>query len=139
MWTSIDIETKQTKLGELPRNGSVREFLISEELVPAGAKEILVYATVLMGNQLYPQSDWHYKIYVEIDADKHEAAFYLYVHTDPNRDPKWNALNSDNVWLPIPHDRKLRVKRLFLKPAVTPPADIDGPYFYSDVRVVAYR
>lgn len=90
---------------------------------------------------MYPQSNWHYKISVEFDRSKHEAAFYLFAHTDPNREPKWNALHSDNVWLPMPYDRKLRVKRLFLKgvPGIPIPPDIGGPYFSGEIRVVPYR
>lgn len=140
MWTDIDIKRPETKLGELPRDGNTNVFTVPETLVPAAAdaKEILVYAWVLIGDQVYPGSDWHFKISVEIDSAQHEAAFYLYAHTDPNVAPKWNALNSDNVWLPMPPDRKLRAKRLFIKPGPTP-GNITGPYFYSEVRVVAYR
>ena len=146
MWTTIDIQNKKSFVGKFQKDRETEPFPLPE-IVPDSAKEILIYAWVWIGTGVYPQSNWHYKISVNDDSN-HEAAFYVYAHTDPNVTDKMNsfAINSDNFWLPMPPDRIVRVKRVFIRgelsvPEEPPeePPDIDGAYFDSEVRVIAYR
>jgi hypothetical protein len=140
MWTTIDSEFHNPPLGELPRDGNVLSLPLPPE-IPKTAKEILIYAWVFIGGEINPQNNWHYKIFVNIDEETHQAAFYLYARTDPNipNDPKFpaNTINSSNAWLPMPVDRQLRVRRISQKGGSEAP--IVGIYFRSEVRVVAYR
>ena len=113
---ALDIELKESFIGKLPRDDHTKSFSLPDKsIIPVGAKEILVYAWVWIGTDTYPQSNWHYKISVNIEESKHEAAFYLFAHTDPNVTVNSFAINSDSFWLPMPADRTLRVKRIFIK------------------------
>ena len=143
MWTNIDIVQKESFIGRLPRDSGTKSLpLPGKEIIPEGTKEILVYAWVWIGTGVYPQSNWHYKIFVDADNHGHVAAQYLYAHTDPNITVNSFAINSDTFWLPMPVDRTLRVERIFIKreagiPEEPPP--IGGPYFESEIRVIGYR
>ena len=142
MWIAIDIARKESFIEKLPRDGAPKTFrLPDEKIIPHGASEILIYAWVWIGTDVYPQSNWHYKISVDADNQGHEAACYLYAHTDPNVTANSFAINSDNFWLPMPPDRTLRVERIFIRGQQNVPEApaIGGPYFDSEIRVIGYR
>src|SRR6267378_3569816 len=113
MWTNIDIERKESLVGKLPRDDETWQLSLPDKtIIPGRAREILVYAWVWIGTDTYPQSHWHYKIFVDFvdgNQNKHEAAFYLFANTDPGVKVNSFAINSDNVWLPMPSDRTLKV------------------------------
>ncbi|MFO1434760.1 MAG: hypothetical protein U1F76_32545 [Candidatus Competibacteraceae bacterium] len=111
-------------LGSLPSGKSnILSYNIPDK-IPASAREIFIYAYV--ATDFVKGGEQGFKISVKLD-DSREAAFYLYTHTDTK--PGW-AYNSDNVWLPMPADREIRLQSL------------GEPLFGSwegGVKIIAYR
>jgi len=111
-------------LGSLPSGKSTTLSYKIPDKVPDTAREILVYAYIATN---FVKGGGHgFKISVKLDAAR-EAAFYLYAHADTK--PGW-AYNSDNVWLPMPADREVKLEAL------------GEPLFGSwdgSVKIIAYR
>ncbi len=93
-------------LGLLPANFNVEAvFPIPPAVVPRQATEILVYASVCCLPSA-PDTAGRYEIYVSQNRQGDRASFYLVLK--PYAGSQRNQ-NSDNVWLPMPPDRKLHV------------------------------
>ncbi len=134
MWTSC-----YYPLRDLPKDGKVIVCDLSQKVpkeILATADELLVYAWVVSG-QSYPiDASWHYKIFVEVGKKKLEAAFYLLAHTYPHQTLAY-SINSDNVWLPMPFDRKtLKVERKGTGLGIGDPISDN---FRGEVTIVGYR
>lgn len=112
------------ELGPLPsgKPGSLSYRLPAE--IPDSAQEILVYAYI--ATDLAKGGAHNFKIAVKTDGDS-EAAFYLYANPDTR--PGW-SYNSDNMWLPMPTDRELRI--------YTEETPLYGNWT-SAVKIIAYR
>jgi hypothetical protein len=127
VWTSIELPA----LGTLPKKkeANPREFLIPSE-IPYSAKEVLIYVWYSSG-EIAHDSQADYRIFVKIGASGKAVAFFLVrVHTYPQ---VAYSTNSDNVWLPMPKDRTLRVEyqgTIDFSDAIS---------FYSEVKILAYR
>lgn len=111
-------------LGALPSGKPNKITRKIPEIVPDTAREILVYSYVATS---YVKGGSHsFKIFVKASASN-EAAFYLY--SIANTQQGW-SYNSDNVWLPMPEDREIRV-------------ETDGEPLFgkweSGIRIIAYR
>lgn len=93
------------------------------------AKEILVYAWIAHGHGPFIEYDEDYKIFVT-PVPEQEAAFYLHIHSYDNM--SW-AYNSDNMWLPMPSDRQLKIQA---------PSNLiitAGGRINSGLKIIAYR
>lgn len=122
--TFINYQQVDITLGPLP-SGKPKELSYPlPESVPATAREILVYAYVAMN--YVKGGTQNFKIFVKVDATR-EAAFYLYAIANPQQE--W-SFNSDNMWLPMPKDRTLRLQ--------ANGEEVFGKW-ESGVRIVAYR
>jgi hypothetical protein len=111
-------------LGSLP---SGQPGKITKEIptnIPNEAQEILIYAYIATS---YVRGGKHsFKISVK-PSESQEAAFYLY--SVANMQQAW-SYNSDNVWLPMPNNRKI-----FLETTGSP---LFGSWD-SRVKIIAYR
>src|SRR5260370_1216305 len=91
-------------LGILPEDNNLVTYDIP--LTPTGDNEILVYAHIATGNMAAEHVREFY-IYID-DGSGNQAGFKLYAHSSPGG---W-TYNSDNVWLPLPFNRKLNAQLL---------------------------
>lgn len=111
-------------LGSLPSGGSGK---ITKEIpadIPNEAQEILIYAYIATN---YVRGGRHsFKVSVK-PSESQEAAFYLYAIA--NMQQEW-SYNSDNVWLPMPDNRKI-----FLETTGNP---LFGSWD-SRLKIIAYR
>lgn len=121
---SVNFFPTAINLGSLPSGKSTLLNYNIPDKIPDSAREIFIYAYI--ATDFVKGGDQGFKISVKLD-DSREAAFYLYTHA--NTKPGW-AYNSDNVWLPLPVDRKVRIQAL------------GEPLFGSwegGVKIIAYR
>ncbi|HVP50281.1 MAG TPA: hypothetical protein VMT56_03565 [Candidatus Bathyarchaeia archaeon] len=121
---SVNFFSTAINLGSLPSGKSAPLNYNIPDKIPDSAREIFIYAYI--ATDFVKGGDQGFKISVKLD-DSREAAFYLYTHA--NTKPGW-AYNSDNVWLPLPVDRKVRIQAL------------GEPLFGSwegGVKIIAYR
>lgn len=120
-------------LGLLPTNvGVATEFPIPRSVVPPTATEVLIYASVCCLPSA-PDGAGLYEIAVGRSPCGDQAAFTLLLKTYGSSQ---RNQNSDNVWLPLPFDRRLRVT-LTPHPSF-PKADFSG-HILSALRLIAYR
>lgn len=121
---SVNYYSTAIDLGSLPSGKSTTLSYKIPDQVPDTAREILIYAYI--ATDFVKGGERSIKIAVKLD-DSREAAFYLYAHADTK--PSW-AYNSDNVWLPMPADREVRLEVM------------GEPLFGSwkgGVKIIAYR
>ena len=121
---SVNYYPTAIDLGSLPSGKSTTLSYKIPAKVPDTAREIFIYAYI--ATDFVKGGERGFKISVKLD-DSREAAFYLYAHADTK--PGW-AYNSDNVWLPMPADREVKLEAL------------GEPLFGSwdgGVKIVAYR
>ena len=121
---SVNFFPTAIDLGPLPSGKSTLLNYNIPDKIPDSAREIFIYAYI--ATDFVKGGEQGFKISVKLD-DSREAAFYLYTHA--NTKPGW-AYNSDNVWLPLPVDREVRVQAL------------GAPLFGSwegGVKIIAYR
>lgn len=128
-WTHVNYS-----LGLLPANFNVEAaFPIPLSVAPKTATEILVYAAVCCLPSA-PDTAGRYEISVALDRHGSRASFFLLLK--PYAGSQRNA-NSDNVWLPLPSDRRLRVQ-LGAYNSRYPATNLSG-HILSALRLVAYR
>lgn len=72
------------------------------DTVPDNAKEVLVYVYFWSGNS-NPQTLSHFKIYTEEGDHKYEQ----YVALRSYRNTNFFNTNTDNLWFPMPSNRKI--------------------------------
>jgi len=121
---SVDYYPTAIDLGSLPSGKSTSLSYKIPDKIPDTAREIFIYAYI--ATDFVKGGEHGFKISVKLDASR-EAAFYLYAHADTK--PGW-AYNSDNVWLPMPGDREVKLEAL------------GEPLFGSwdgGVKIIAYR
>lgn len=128
-WTHVNYN-----LGLLPTNLNVEAtFPIPPSVVPREATEILVYASVCCLPSAPTFTAGRYEIYVSQNRRGDRASFYLVVKTYTGTQ---RNQNSDNVWLPMPPDRKLHV--VLGANSSFDATDLSG-HILSALRLVAYR
>ncbi len=121
---SVNYYSTTIDLGSLPSGKSTTLSYKIPDKIPDTAREIFIYAYI--ATDFVKGGEHGFKISVKLDASR-EAAFYLYAHADTK--PGW-AYNSDNVWLPMPADREIKLEAL------------GEPLFGSwdgGVKIIAYR
>jgi len=139
MWTSIDPDPAYHDNKQFPRDGRTTvEFEVPETI--ESAKEILIFAWIRIAGAINPTGAWYYKIFVRDYLMDPDAAFYMYVFTEANYNEATKYVSnyfSENMWLPMPFNRRIYVSRLSLHGDEDLP--IKGTYVYSQLRVVGYR
>ncbi len=101
-WTSVPL----TKIGQVNFRASGICIYDIPELIPNNAKEVLVYVYAQVGHSR-PTSTTHIKVYTEDRGN--EYAKYIGFRTF--RQDARNT-NSDNLWFPMPANRKVNLEIL---------------------------
>lgn len=89
------------------------------------ARQILVYAWAGTGSGFDPARHMEFKIFVEDREKFGEAGFYLRTYCN-YKSTVW-TYNSENFWLPMPEDSKLKVQHVNFK-------QIEGK-FHSNLKI----
>jgi hypothetical protein len=122
-WTQIDLP--KVPLG-LPLGAEPTSTYTVPGEVPPDAKEILVLAHIETGST---QADNTRTFFISVGNEKTSPGFYLIAHGLAGA-AAW-SYNTENVWLPLPQNRTLYVKRT--GPSLTP-GNVS-----SIIGVVGYR
>ena len=121
-WTPLP---KGNSLGSLPSSSSSAVFTIPSS-VPTSAKEVLVYTFLRSGAVSPNNKKREFRIFTKEGSTEYSKYFYVYFY------PPQNAIsyNSENMWLPLTPERKVRV----VATGVTSTQNV-----VSRVHVIGYR
>lgn len=126
-------------LGKLPEYHETSVTYSLKEVVPAEAKEVLVYIFVTSTTEGDHFQRGFYEIYTA-NPKVNEPDFkqYMNVATGPNV----TIVNSVNLWFPMPLDKELKIKLYHPESEEHKKKSIAGKLAdeqWSDVYVIGYR
>jgi hypothetical protein len=105
-------------------------FSIPKQIIPSNAEEVLVYLYIKT-EQSNDEADWIYRIFTA-DNDGKEYSFYVFAHSGV-ASVGVAAYSSNNFWLPITRDKKIKTEITSQSDSINPKA-ITSQIFLTGFR-----
>ena len=119
------IPVSKTRLAEVDTSKVGTQSFGLPEIIPQGAREVLIYASLQVGNS--NPHDVHDDIKIFTVDGSNEYAQYIAIHT--YRQNAW-VTNSSNMWFPVTNTREI---------AVAMPQIFERVHVHFYLSVIGYR